>query len=308
MNFIKNCGIMLEPQEGMSVPELLELAESAERLGFGYLCRSDHLIDTGGRKGRESSECWMTLAAVAARTKTLKIGPLVSPIGFRNPAVLARMAWTLHSFSRGRLQLGIGAGWYKNEYDSNGIEFPSFKVRDEQLGEALRIIRPFTQGEKVDFHGKYFSAQMEGHPGQAGRIHLVIGGRARPIIRKAALYADEWNSYLHPPEYLEEAKVILNSAHREIQISHMGPFIIAESEANLRNKVRAEMRRAGISKDPELYTKELRGRGRIVETLDGFGDAVNLFRQKGVEKFYFQILNPSDRESIVLLADALKKL
>ena len=128
----------------------------------------------------------------------------------------------------------------KSEYDSNGIEFPSFKVRDEQLGEALKIIRPFTRGEKVDFHGKYFSAQMEGHRKQAGKIHLVIGGRARPIIRKAALYADEWNSYLHPPEYLEEAKVILNSARREIQISHMGPFIIAESKAELRNKIRVK--------------------------------------------------------------------
>jgi alkanesulfonate monooxygenase SsuD/methylene tetrahydromethanopterin reductase-like flavin-dependent oxidoreductase (luciferase family) len=75
------------------------------------------------------------LGAIAARTKSLKFGPLVSPIGFRNPGILARMAWTLHSFVPRRLQLGVGAGWYEGEYAAHGLDFPSFKVRDEQFGE-----------------------------------------------------------------------------------------------------------------------------------------------------------------------------
>ena len=142
---------MLEPQLGMGVSELLEMARTTERLGFGYLFRSDHLADTGGRRGRESSECWVTLAAVAARTKSIRFGPLVSPMGFRNPAVLASMAWTLHSLSPGRLRLGVGAGWYEKEYLSYGIPFPPFNVRDEQLGEALQarwaeVSRAVTRG------------------------------------------------------------------------------------------------------------------------------------------------------------------
>lgn len=300
---------MLEPQIGMTVPQLLEMASTAERLGFGYLCRSDHLFDTGGRKGRESSECWVTLGAVAARTKTIRFGPLVSPIGFRNPAVLASMAWSVQSLAPGRLQLGVGAGWYEDEYRAFGIDFPPFKVRDEQFGEALQIIRPSTQGESVDFHGKYFSARLEGHPKSGGKISLVIGGGPRSIIRKAAVYADEWNfTKLPPPERMEEAKATLRSAGRDVEISQMGSFVIAESERELRQKARAMLRKTGVKMDPDLYIKELRGKGRIVEPASRFGDRLGERIEVGVGKFYFQVLDTSDTESVELLASVLKKL
>jgi len=300
---------MLEPQLGMSVSELLGLAKAAERLGFGYLCRSDHLADTGGRKGRESPECWVTLGAVAALTRSIKFGPLVSPVGFRNPAVLASMAWALHSFSSGRLQLGVGAGWYEKEYLSYGIPFPPFKVRDEQLGEALQIIRPAAQGRRVDFHGKYFSAQMEGHPRSAGRIHMVIGGGGRHIIQKAALYADEWNfTELPSQEDLKQAKAVLSSSGRDVEVSQMGSFIIAESEAQLKQKARAMMRNAGIDTDVELYIKELRRKGRVVELAKRFGGQLSKHIEAGIDKFYFQVLDKNDAESINLLASVLKEL
>jgi len=308
LDFIKKCGIMLEAQEGMSVSKLLEIADLTERLGFGYLCRSDHLMDLAGRKGRVSSECWVTFGAIAARTKSLKFGPLVSPVGFRNPAVLARMAWTLHSFVPGRFQLGVGSGWYEDEYRSNGLEFPSFRVRDEQFAEALQIIRPFTQGEKVDFHGKYFSAHMEGHPKRSGKIHLVVGGRAPRTIRKAAQYADEWNTYLPLPEKLKEIGTMFDSVDRDIQISQMGPFVIAENEAELRRKARVEMRRENVDKDPEHSIKELRRRGLTVETAKNFAHRVNERREAGIDKFYFRISDTDDMRSVELLAGVLKDL
>ena len=147
---------MLEPQLGMQVGEILEWAEYAEKAGFGYILRSDHLMPTGGRTGEDSPspECWVTLGAVAASTKRVAFGPLVTPVGFRNPALLARMACTLHSFSEGRLVLGFGAGWFRDEYLANGYEFPPFRVRFEQLLEALKIVRPLTEGRRADFQGK----------------------------------------------------------------------------------------------------------------------------------------------------------
>jgi alkanesulfonate monooxygenase SsuD/methylene tetrahydromethanopterin reductase-like flavin-dependent oxidoreductase (luciferase family) len=309
LKFIEKCGIMLEPQLGMSVSKLLEMAETAESLGFGYLCRSDHLIDTGGRKGRESPECWTTLAAIATRTSSIKFGPLVSPIGFRNPAVLATMARTVHSLAKGRLQLGVGAGWYEHEYASYGIPFPPFKVRDEQLDEALQIIRPATQGKSVDFRGKHFSAHLEGRPFSAGKIHLVIGGAPRSIIRKAAKYADEWNfTSLPPPERMKEARAVLGSAGRHIEVSQMGSFVIAENEAQLRQKARAMMRKAGASGDAESYLKQLRSKGRIAEPAKEFGDRLVELIDAGVEKFYFQVLDPGDTESVDLLASVLKRV
>ena len=88
---IADCGIMLEPQLGMSAADIVNMAHLTERLGFGYLFRSDHLLPTDGRRGIDSPECWTTLGAIAASTQKVKFGPLVSPVGFRNPALLAKI-------------------------------------------------------------------------------------------------------------------------------------------------------------------------------------------------------------------------
>jgi Luciferase-like monooxygenase len=128
-----DCGVMLEPQLGMGADQVVKTAELAEGLGFGYFFRSDHLLPTDGRRGVDSPECWTTLGAVAARTTKVKFGPLVTPLGFRNPALLAKMASTLHSYSRGRLQLAVGAGWYEPEYRAHGYPFPPFRERLAQL-------------------------------------------------------------------------------------------------------------------------------------------------------------------------------
>ena len=118
---MENYGLMLEPQEGMSVEEILEWASYVEKSGYGYIFRSDHLLSTSGIPHVPSPECWITLGAIAARTEKVKFGPMVSPVGFRNPAILANMACTLYAFSKRRLILSVGAGWYKAEYDAHGI-------------------------------------------------------------------------------------------------------------------------------------------------------------------------------------------
>src|SRR5438093_9148352 len=126
---LKDCGIMLEPQVGMQVGEILEWAEYAEKAGFGYVLRSDHLMPTGvlREEDRPSPECWVTLGAVAASTGRVALGPRVTPVGFRNPALLARMACTLHSFSDGRRDLGVGAGCLRGQYLTSGYEFQPFE-------------------------------------------------------------------------------------------------------------------------------------------------------------------------------------
>src|ERR1700746_3135026 len=111
---------MLEPQLGMAMNEFIDNVKMTERLGFGYLFRSDHLLPTDDRRGIDSPECWASLGAIAASTHKIRFGPMVSPVGFRNPALLAKMACTLHSFSGGRLQLSAGAGWYEPEFRAHG--------------------------------------------------------------------------------------------------------------------------------------------------------------------------------------------
>ena len=308
MAFIKNCGIMLEPQEGMDVNELLDIAKTVEKESYGYFFRSDHLLPTTRRTNLDSPECWVSLGAIAAHTKTVKFGSMVSPIGFRNPALLARMACTVDSISSGRLQLGVGAGWYEDEYLAHGFEFPSVKVRKEQFHEALQIIRPLTQTGRVDFEGKHFSAHLSGLPKSDRKIHMIIGGRAPSIVRETFKYADEWNFFAAQPPEFESLRKALAASKRNINISQMGPFIVADDKRELRTRVRAEMRRQAVSKDEDVFTRELSSKGWLIATPGDFAEKVNQRREIGIEKIYFQIWETKDRGPIKLLAEILKNL
>ena len=308
MAFIKDCGIMLEPQEGTQAQELLDVAKLVEGAGFGYLFRSDHLLPTSRTKNLDSPECWVTLGAVAAVTKKLKFGPMVSPIGFRNPALLGRMACTVNSISSGRLQLGVGAGWYEDEYLAHGFEFPSVKVRKEQFHEALQIIRPLTQTGRVSFDGKYFSAHLEGLPRLKEKIHMIIGSKAPSIIRETLEFADEWNFVGPLPQKFETIKRSLEASGRHIEISKMGQFIIAENKRSLSARIKSEMRRQGANKDEEVFARELAARGCAAATVSDFPAGVNSLRDVGVEKIYFQTWDTKDKEQIELLSGVLKGL
>jgi alkanesulfonate monooxygenase SsuD/methylene tetrahydromethanopterin reductase-like flavin-dependent oxidoreductase (luciferase family) len=301
---IRNCGLMLEPQEGMRVQEIVDWAKYAERNGYGYMLRSDHLLPIDGRKDQDSPEAWVTLGMLAAETKKIKFGPLVTPIGFRNPALLARMACNVHDYSHGRLVLGIGAGWYKDEYDANGYEFPRFQVRFEQFIEALNIIKPLIEGQPVDLQGKYFKAKTRCYP--KSKVHLIIGGRNARIIRAVEKYADEWNI---TDANVPEIKQLLSqkSAGRKIEVSRMGPFFIAENQRQLQRKLKQKSIFSQNFGTP-LTTDTLRKRGVLCGTIDEFTSQVNDLSEAGVQKFYFQILNPKDKEMVKLLTSTLKTL
>jgi alkanesulfonate monooxygenase SsuD/methylene tetrahydromethanopterin reductase-like flavin-dependent oxidoreductase (luciferase family) len=308
LTFIEDSGIMLEPQEGMGLEELLDVAKLVEKSGYGYLFRSDHVLPTSKKKGLDSPECWVTLGAIAATTKKVRFGPMVSPIGFRNPAFLARMARTVDAISSGRLQLGVGAGWYKEEYLAHGFVFPSVKVRKEQFREGLEIIRPLMQQGAVSFDGKYFSAHLEGLPKPRHKVHMIIGGKMPSIVRETLKYADEWNYVGAPPAEFESLKRALRASRRHIIISKMGQFIIGENRQGLRAAVKAEMKRQGVNKDEGVFTRELVARGCPVATSSDFADDVNRLRDAGVERIYFQTWNTRNTNQIDLLAGVLKGL
>lgn len=305
MDFIKNCGVMVEPQEGMAVEELLSVASLTERCGYGYFFRSDHLLPTSRRRGLDSPECWTSLGAIARATRRVKFGTMVSPIGFRNPALLARMACTVNSLGKGRLQLGVGAGWYRDEYRAHGFEFPELGTRWQQFREALSIIRPLTQSGRVDFNGKYFSAHLDGLPELKDRIHLIVGGRAPSIVREALAFGDEWNFFIPVPKQFDGLKRELEGSGRPIGISQAGPFMLAQNSAQLRGRLRGDMRRRGVSRDEDVHARSLRKSGWLVGTVSDFAEGVNSLRERGVEKFYFQFLE-TEAEQIRLLASVLK--
>jgi alkanesulfonate monooxygenase SsuD/methylene tetrahydromethanopterin reductase-like flavin-dependent oxidoreductase (luciferase family) len=139
---IEDCGLVLDFTSNRTTEDIIDWAISAEKSGYGYVFRGDHISSRETDSREERPECWVILGAIAASTRKIMFGPLVTPIGFRNPVLLVRMACTLHSYSGGRLILGVGAGWLEEEYKAHGMSFPGVKTRIKQLHEALQIIRP----------------------------------------------------------------------------------------------------------------------------------------------------------------------
>jgi len=143
------------PQVGTEYQSIRETVSEAERLGFDSVWMSDHLMLL--LENVPFLEGWTTLSAIAAETKSLKLGTIVICNTFRNPSLLAKMAATLDVISGGRLIFGIGAGWIEKEHDSYGIPFPEPSVRIEQLRESLQIIKSMWTEEKASFQGKYYN-------------------------------------------------------------------------------------------------------------------------------------------------------
>ncbi len=305
---IKDCGIMVEPQLGMSMDRLLDVARKAEGLGFGYFFRSDHVLPTDRRRGIDSPECWTSLGAVAASTDRIKFGPMVSPIGFRNPSLLAKMACTLHSFSRGRLQLAVGAGWYEAEYLAHGYPFPSFRIRVAQFAEALEIITTLVNDGRADYDGKYFSAHTDCFPRPHGRMHLIVGGRTRPVVRLAAKFADEWNTFRMPKSDLLGLKAVLEegAGGRRVDITEMGPYLIAKSQAKLEEYARLQAAVLAQEISPKEVLARVRVRGGPCGTVEEFVDQLVAKADAGYAGVYFQTLVPENAEMMELLADTLK--
>ncbi len=149
--------VMTEPQEGGTYDDLLRLAQQAERLGFDAFFRSDHLQRIGsGDPGPGSTEAWVTLAGLARETRSIRLGTMVTSATFRRPGVLAIAVATVDAMSGGRVELGLGGGWFQTEHTSYGIPFPPVGERFDALEEQLEVITGLwatPPGETFSFAG-----------------------------------------------------------------------------------------------------------------------------------------------------------
>jgi len=299
---------MVEPQLGMSMEQLLDVAKKVEELGFGYFFRSDHILPTDERRGIDSPECWTSLGHIAAMTSRVKFGPLVSPIGFRNPALLAKMACTIHSASHGRLQLGVGAGWYEAEYRAHGYHFPDFRTRVSQFAEALEIISAMVNKGSVDYEGTFFSAHTDCWPRPEGHMHMIIGGRTKPVVRLAARFADEWNTFRSSSSDLAGLRTVLaeSSAGRTVDVTEMGPYLIGENESKLEEYAALQASTLAQRISPKEIIARLKARGAPCGTVQEFVDQLRSMADSGFRRVYFQTLVPQNTAMIELLADTLK--
>src|SRR5947199_6685573 len=145
--------LMIEGQEGVTWPQWCALADACEEHGVETLFRSDHYVSQGDEDANVAHDAWTTIAALAARTTTLRFGTLVSPVTFRPPAVLANAAATADHVSGGRIELGLGAGWMEREHRAYDFPFPEMSVRLEMFAEQLEIVHRLWTRSRIGFHG-----------------------------------------------------------------------------------------------------------------------------------------------------------
>jgi len=298
-------GLQFEPQKGMSSKDLVDWFRYAEKKGYGYAFRSDHLLPIPMGVA-DSPECWTSLGAIAANTKTIRFGPMVTPTSYRNPALLSKMARTINLLSDERLVFGLGAGWYGIEYLAYGYEFPDLSTRLEQFEEALKIIIPMATGDSVSFKGKYFTAEVEALP--KTKIYYLIGGKHPRVIQAAAKYADEWNIYGSTLDKIRRCKRVLNSASggRAVMVSNTGEVIIAENNRSLIEYIGRWLRESGISGDPEAEIEGLKQGGTFCGTPEEVVSQINERKDLGVGRFYLEVADIRTEAMADLLTETLK--
>lgn len=294
---------MVEGQNGLTWDRWIHILRLAERLNFPTLMRSDHYFI--GRQ-QDSLEAYLSFAVAARETSRIRFGPLVSPVTFRSPADVGRMAAQIDLLSGGRFVLGLGAGWNEAEHNAYGIPFPPIKERFDRLDEAIRLLRALWSPGPATFEGRHYrlaGADCLPKPA-AGRPPILIGGGGeKRTLRLVAQYADEWNAVNVSPEAYA-AKVSVLESHCEavgrdpatIARSMMTFAIIGPDAASLDHATERMMGMWGApaGTSPADYRETLRRRGMIVGGKAEVVDACGRYAELGMHEIQFQHFNFED--------------
>jgi F420-dependent oxidoreductase-like protein len=282
-------------QGGYSYEELQKVWIAAEELGYDSGWLYDHFYALGNNN-QPCLEAWTTLASLAGVTKRLKIGTMATCVNYRQPSLLAKMAATVDVLSRGRLILGIGAGWHQEEYRAYGYEFPDQTTRMRQLKEALIIIQRLWTEDSANFQGQYYSIQnaiCSPKPVQKPRPKIVVGittgKKTLPFL--SVKYADGLNV---TSGSLEECKAIIQSAlsycerlgrkKNDLVISWQGFILIGKTESELEGLVERAAKRRGQSVSE--FRRSAHDRGLVIAQVDGCVEHLRRFVDMGVSRFF----------------------
>lgn len=299
--------IFTEPQQGATYDTLLAVAKATEDLGFDAFFRSDHYLSMGSGSGLPGpTDAWITLAGLARETKRIRLGTLMTAGTFRLPGVLAIQVAQVDQMSGGRVELGLGAGWFEEEHKAYGIPFPAEKFA--RLEEQLAIVTGLWEtkvGGTFDFHGTYYDltdSPALPKPAQS-RIPVLIGGHgASRTPRLAAQYADEFNI----------------------------PFASVEDSERQFGRVRAAAGAAGrkaddltysnalvvcVGKDDQEVARRAAAIGREIDELKANGlagspaevvDKIGRYTEIGSQRLYLQILDLTDLDHLALISSQVQ--
>jgi F420-dependent oxidoreductase-like protein len=302
--------IFTEPQQGATYDDLLAVAQTAEECGFGAFFRSDHILKMGDGNGTPTvTDAWVTLAGLARDTNSIRLGTLVTPVTFRAVGALAVILGQVDQMSSGRIEVGLGAGWYGEEHEAFGLPFPKVRDRMDRLEDQVSILHGVWStgaGETFDHKGLTTSAHIDAdsiRPVQRPHPPIILGGSARPrSARLAATYADEYNTGF---QSVDASKSVHDRVRAACETVGRDPEALVYSVAQVvccgESESDVERRAAAIGREPaELRENGLAGTPQeLIEKIGAFTDA-------GVERFYLQVLDLSDLDHLRLIAEAVQ--
>ena len=305
--------LMIEGQEGVTWDEWLSLALACEEHGFDGLFRSDHYLAFDHPEERGAFDAWSTLAALASITERIRLGTLVSPVGFRHPALLSKAVVTVDHVSDGRAELGMGAGWFEREHRAFGFSFPPTAERHDILAEQVEIVHRLWDADEdvVDFDGRHYRLEAcTSLPRPLQRPHptLILGGDAGPrSTALAARWADEYNVvYSDPPtagqqrERVRAACAAIGRDPDEVRFSLMTRTVVGADDGEVRARAAALMGRDDERGDVDDYLDGIR-LNSTVGTTEQVHERLQAFAQAGVERVFLQHLVHDDLEAVALI-------
>ncbi|MBS1882883.1 MAG: TIGR03560 family F420-dependent LLM class oxidoreductase [Actinobacteria bacterium] len=302
--------LMIEGQEDVTWDDWVAIAAACERSGIGTLFRSDHYFSVEDRPERGSLDAWATLAALAALTEKLRLGTMVSPATFRHPSVFAKSAVSVDQISGGRVEAGLGAGWWQREHDAYGFDLPELGARMDAFEEQLEIVTRQWQEGAFSFAGEHFridDLDAQPKPVQA-RMPLIVGGRGGPrSLRIAARWASEYNTVMRGPEEVADLRGRLDAECEKqgrdpatLPLSVMTGWIVGGTREEVVDRAARLARWQGTGEDGERFLAE-RPDAWITGTVAEAVEQLRALHEAGCHRVMAQHLLHRDIEAIELI-------
>jgi F420-dependent oxidoreductase-like protein len=298
--------VFVEPQQGATYGDQLAVARAAEAAGYSAFFRSDHYTAMSGDGLPGPTDSWVTLGAIARETTSIRLGTLVTSATFRYPGPLAITVAQVDEMSRGRVELGIGAGWFEAEHRAYAIPFPPLGERFDRLTEHLSIITGLwttPPGQTFDYSGTHYTVAESPalpKPVQSPHPPIIIGGAgAKRTPALTAAFAAEFNIPFAPLEVartqFERVSSAMADAGRAAEsLTYSAAFVVCAG----RDEQEIARRAAAIGRDVD----ELRGNSPLVGTPAEIADKLGAYLQIGVQRVYLQVLDPSDLDHVDFFA------
>jgi len=287
--------LMTEPHLGMTYQTMLDLARYADRTGLEAFARSDHYA-TARMPGLHTLDAFATLAGLARETSRVELVVLVSPITFRHPAVIAKMAATLDEMSGGRFVLGVGTGWNEHEHERFGLPFPELPERFSRLEEVLEYLSHALGRTQGAFRGAHYALSEAAVEPQAPNLRIIVGGAGdRRTPRLAGTYGDEFNITLKPgsdiPLRIARARDAAAHAKRDpdaLRFTVMCDVIAGTTEADFRRVLAREAASDPWNATAEQIEAHHRERGYPIGNAEEARHRLAELESFGISRVYVQ--------------------